>query len=286
MPRVSVLMPAYNSEKYVGAAIESILNQTFTDFEFIIINDGSTDSTAKIVRDYAKRDNRIKFIDNKKNRGIAKIRNQLLDVANGTYIAFQDSDDISLADRLEKQVRYLDTHKNITVVGGGMKTFPQQQLITAPENPKILDFYWANSVFNPTVMIRKSDIDSINLRYDETLQTAEDYDFWTKLVKYYNIHNMPDVLLNYRVLDTSLSHNNPHLDECNKKVQNNILNFLTSNKNTATSLSIKYRILLFGFLPLFKQKYSRIYLFDIIPLLKKRGSVWYLFDFIPLFTKR
>ena len=286
MPRVSVLMPTYNAEKYVSAAIESILNQTFTDFEFIIINDGSTDNTLQIVRDYAKQDKRIKFIDNKKNSGIAKVRNQLLDIAKGTYIAYQDSDDISLPNRLEKQVQYLDTNKNITVVGGGMKTFPRQELMTAPENPKILDFYTANACFNPTVMIRKSDIDSINLRYDETLQTAEDYDFWTKLVKRYNIYNMPDVLINYRVLDTSLSHNNPHLDECNKKVQNNILNFLTSNKNTATSLSIKYRILLFGFLPLFKQKYSRIYVFDIIPLLKKRGSWWYLFDFIPVFTKR
>jgi glycosyltransferase involved in cell wall biosynthesis len=99
-PRISVVMPAYNSERYIGEAIESILNQTFTDFEFIIINDGSMDDTAKIVLQYANKDKRIKFINNKDNRGIVSVLNQGLDLAKGEYIARMDSDDISLPTRL------------------------------------------------------------------------------------------------------------------------------------------------------------------------------------------
>ena len=92
--KVSVLMPAYNVEKYVGEAIESILNQTFKDFEFIIINDGSTDNTPKIIKEYAKKDKRIKFIDNKKNKGFIASLNECLDNATGEYVAKMDSDDI------------------------------------------------------------------------------------------------------------------------------------------------------------------------------------------------
>ena len=102
MPKVSVLMPAYNSEKYIAEAIESILNQTFSDFEFIIINDGSTDKTAEIVNGYARADKRIKFINNKKNQGLIAVLNQGLDLCRGEYIARMDSDDIAINDRLEK----------------------------------------------------------------------------------------------------------------------------------------------------------------------------------------
>ena len=101
-PKVSVLMPAYNVEKYVGAAIESILNQTFSDFEFIIINDGSTDNTAKIIKEYAKKDKRIRFIDNKNNRGVSVSRNMGLDIAQGEYVGFIDADDYVDNDFYEK----------------------------------------------------------------------------------------------------------------------------------------------------------------------------------------
>ena len=100
MPKVSVLMPAYNSEKYIAEAIETILNQTFSDFEFIIINDGSTDKTAEIVNGYARADKRIKFINNNKNQGLIAVLNQGLDLCRGEYIARMDSDDIAINDRL------------------------------------------------------------------------------------------------------------------------------------------------------------------------------------------
>ena len=112
-PCVSVLMPAYNVEKYVGAAIESILNQTFSDFEFIIINDGSTDDTANIIKKYAAQDKRIRFIDNHENRGFIARLNDCLDLARGKYVAKMDSDDISLPERFAKQVDFLNTNPDV-----------------------------------------------------------------------------------------------------------------------------------------------------------------------------
>ena len=286
MPRVSVLMPAYNSEKYIATAIESILNQTFSDFEFIIINDGSTDNTAKIVRQYARRDPRIKFVDNKKNRGISETRNSLLDMATGEYAAYQDSDDVSMPNRLAQQVKFLDSNPEISVVGAAMQAFPIARLIKCPTQPRILDFYFANAVSNPTVMMRMRDIKSAGLRYDTDLSTAEDYDFWFNVIKRFNIYNLPDVLVNYRVLPTSLSHNNPKLDECNAKIRGKILNFLASDEAIRTNLAPTRRLYLFGVLPIFKLKRTRIYLFEIIPLFKRRGRWWWLFDVFPFITQR
>ena len=285
MPRVSVLTPVYNAEKYIGDAIGSILSQTFTDFEFIIINDGSTDNTAKIVRKYAAQDKRIKFIDSKKNLGVSAVRNKLLDFARGEYIAYQDADDISVPNRLETQVKFLDENPDVTVVGGAMLAFPRPELIVVPKNPKIMDFCIANAVSNPTVMFRRADVMAIGLRYNPALRTAEDYDFWVRLVKHYNIHNLPNILVNYRVSGTSLSHNNPEMDKVNAKIRSEIINFLTGDDKVKNILKFKQRISLFGFLPLFKIKYNHIYLFDFIPVLSYRGKYWWLFDIIPLFTK-
>lgn len=280
-PKVSVLMPAYNSEKYIAEAIESILNQTFTDFEFVIINDGSTDNTAKIVKDYAKRDKRIRFIDNKKNQGVAKTRNQLLGLANGEYIAYQDSDDISLPHRLSVQVGFLDKHKDISVLGAVLETFPKTEKIISLPCPKILDFYESNPVPNPVVMFRKNDIEAYGFKYNEEFQTCEDYDFWVRVVRVLKIFNLNDVLYRYRILENSLSHNNPNIKKFDKIIRNKIINYLTDNEMTKLKLSPKYNQYLFGFIPLFRVKQKRIYLFCFIPFLKLRGMWWYLFGIIP-----
>ena len=124
MPKVSVLMPAYNSEAFVAEAIESILNQTYTDFEFIIINDGSTDKTAEIIDEYAKNDSRIKFINNHKNQGLIAVLNQGLDLCTGEYVARMDSDDISMPQRFEKQVQYMDEHQEVGILGTWIDFFP------------------------------------------------------------------------------------------------------------------------------------------------------------------
>ena len=119
MPKVTVLMPVYNGSKYLKAAIDSILSQSFTDFEFLIINDGSTDDSVKIINSY--HDQRIKLIDNKINQGLVAVLNQGLKLAIGEYIARMDSDDFSTCNRLSQQVRFMDKHNDIGVLGSWVK---------------------------------------------------------------------------------------------------------------------------------------------------------------------
>src|SRR3989344_5781814 len=115
--KISVLMPAYNARKYIGEAIESILNQTFKDFEFIIINDCSTDKTKKIIEEYANKDARIKLINNATNLGLTKSLNIGLKEARGEYVARLDADDVALPERLEKQYEFMEKNKETTLVG-------------------------------------------------------------------------------------------------------------------------------------------------------------------------
>jgi glycosyltransferase involved in cell wall biosynthesis len=118
MPKISVIMPVYNTAPYLPAAIESILSQSFTDFEFLIIDDGSTDGSYEVCEKYAEQDERIKLSRNDKNMGISYTRNKLIELANSEYIAPQDSDDISLPHRLELSYEYLQSHLKTAVVSG------------------------------------------------------------------------------------------------------------------------------------------------------------------------
>ena len=121
MPKVSVVMPAYNAEAYIGAAMESILSQSFGDFEFLILNDCSTDGTEAIIQSYD--DPRIVYIKNEKNMGVAATLNKGLAAAQGEYIARMDADDFSLPQRFEKQVAYLDAHPEVVVLGTQVQFF-------------------------------------------------------------------------------------------------------------------------------------------------------------------
>jgi glycosyltransferase involved in cell wall biosynthesis len=233
-PKVSVIMPAYNSEKYIGEAIESILNQTFTDFEFIILNDGSTDNTAKIIKEYAKKDKRIRFINNKKNRGIVGVLNQGLDLATGKYIARMDSDDISLPERFEKQIKYMEQHPECGVLGTWFHMFGNKDYIIT-NRPKILDILkilHGYSVGHPTVMIRKSVIDKYEFRYKNDYKYCEDYELWSRMIFVTEIHNLQEVLLNYRWSGDNISvvHSEKQ-QELTEKVRQNILNKITQDKN-------------------------------------------------------
>ena len=137
-PKVSVLMPVYNTkEEYLREAIESILNQTFTDFEFLILDDDSKNDISEIVQSYS--DKRIHFIQNKQNLGLSGIRNKLMSLASGEYIAWMDSDDISLPSRLEKQVAYLDTHLDVSLVSALYERFPEPLIPKCPERVGIID---------------------------------------------------------------------------------------------------------------------------------------------------
>lgn len=201
VPTVSVIMPAYNAEKYLREAIDSILAQTYTDFEFIIINDGSTDRTREIILSYD--DPRIIYLENEHNSGICITLNRGLDAARGRYIARMDADDISLPQRFAKQVAYLDAHPEVGVLGTDIEVFGEDiatytftQLHTPEECQAGLLF---NSCFaHPTVMMRKTVLDANNLRYNDNFRGLEDYELWWQTSKYTKLNNLAAPLLRYR----------------------------------------------------------------------------------------
>lgn len=205
-PRISVLMPAYNAEKHISQAIESILNQTFKNFEFIIINDGSTDNTVNIINSY--HDNRILLIDNKQNMGLVTVLNQGLKLARGEYIARMDADDISLPDRFMKQIKYMDRHPKVGILGSWFNIFGEK--INRVEKklrlPKLADMIKTSPVGHPTVMLRKKFFDKYHLQYDPVYSHAEDYELWIRAIKYMKIANLPEVLLNYRWTEGNVSY--------------------------------------------------------------------------------
>ncbi len=277
MVKISVIMPAYNAEQYIAQAIESILNQTFTDFEFIIINDGSSDKTAEIIKSY--KDKRINFIDNKKNQGLIAVLNQGLAISNGEYIARMDSDDISLPERFEKQVKYLDAHPEIGVLGTSIIQFgehtKEQEVI---KKPKItyLDIVLCCPVVHPSAMIRKSILDKYNLRYNPDYQHAEDYYLWSQAIKYTNITNLKDVLLKYRYHDKNVSIvYNTTQNKIAQKISDEMIDFLTDIpelKNEIKKLAKKTRFYNTSFLSIHMLKRHPIRWFKLRKALKKGNS--------------
>ena len=208
MPKISVVMPVYNGEKYLKEAIDSILNQTFTDFEFIIIDDGSTDKTEQIIKSYD--DKRILYIKNEKNLGVAESLNKGLDMAQGEYIARMDADDISMPKRFEKQIDFMDVHCEYGVCGTGVIIFQDDEYICQrmfSESHKALrvDLIFGNALAHPTVMIRKSISESVLLRYDEDFEKAEDYELWTRISNNIQIHSIKEPLLKYRIHENQVS---------------------------------------------------------------------------------
>lgn len=227
MPKVSVLMPVYNTkEEYLREAIESILNQTFTDFEFIIINDGSTNNSEEVILSY--NDKRIKYY-RQKNQGIANSLNNGLDVACGEYIARMDSDDISLPTRLEKEVNILDYNSNINIVGAFYEIFPKKNIIITPEVPKYTDLIKSCCIGHPTVMFRQKDFEKYNLRYNPEYK-CEDYELWSRAIRYLSFYNIQEVLLKYRWHEDNLSKPTEAFLMHDRRVKQNMLDFLTNDK--------------------------------------------------------
>ncbi|MBU1160254.1 MAG: glycosyltransferase [Patescibacteria group bacterium] len=201
-PKITVLMPVYNCEKYLNEAIDSILNQTFKDFEFLIINDGSIDKSLEIIKKY--KDNRIKIINNEKNLGIVKTLNRGLKLASGKYIARMDADDISMPERFEKQIEFLEKNTDIVLVGTAFnvinengKLIEKRILPTSPEEIK-KKLIKANILCHPSVMFIKKICSQIGL-YDENWQYVEDYDFYFRVANKFKMANLKQVLFSWRV---------------------------------------------------------------------------------------
>ena len=201
-PKITVLMSVYNGEQHLREAVDSILDQTCQDFEFVIINDASNDRTKEILDSY--QDPKIIIIHNQKNLGLTKSLNIGLKKARGTYVARMDADDISLPNRLKKQEEFLNTHTDTVCVGGetividesgkehGVKKFL--------DNPDLIRFKMtvANQMAHPTVMFRKTTIMK-NGGYDENFKYVQDFELWSKLLRgKYRFSNIPEPILLYR----------------------------------------------------------------------------------------
>lgn len=176
-PKVSVVMLTYQRERILPQAIESILTQTYKDFEFIIINDGSTDNTDDVVKSY--KDKRIRYYKNDKNQGIAYSRNKAADLARGEYVMIMDDDDKSLPERVERQVTFLDENKDITAVAGQITGLPR-----IPENHDniAVGLLQYNNFGNANIMYRREFAKAHKIRYDENLRASEDWDFWVNML--------------------------------------------------------------------------------------------------------
>ncbi len=203
-PKISVIMPVYNAEKYISKAIDSILRQTEGDFELILIDDCGIDNSMDIVRGY--KDKRIRIIQNEKNKGISYSRNKGINVAKGEYIALMDDDDIAPSDRFELEISYMEEHPDIDVVGGISRAIDEKGDIIdyLPGkiicNPKRIyaELLFGDRIANGSAMIRTEFIRTNNLHYKDGFLGMEDYKFWTECAVVGKIANIDRILLYWR----------------------------------------------------------------------------------------
>lgn len=204
-PTLTVVMPVYNGEKNLTEAIDSVLNQTFNDFEFIIIDDGSTDKSLDIIKTYD--DKRIIFINNEKNKGIPYCRNLGLNHAKGEFLAWADCDDLNEPTRFEEQVKFLNKNKEFGICGSSMLRFGMEKYVTPVFNdPELVKatLLFKPSIPNATAMLRLSKIKRFNIKFDESLPIAEDYDFFFRCSLHFPLTNINKILYKNRASETSI----------------------------------------------------------------------------------
>lgn len=201
LPLISVLLPVYNSEKYVKSSIESILNQTYTNFEIIVVDDGSSDNTEAIIKKI--QDKRVNYYKNEKNLTLAPTLNKGLLLCRGKYIARMDADDVSLPERFQKQVDFLEKNPDYLLVGsayyverdGVLKGVRRHVLSYKKLKSKLL---FGNNISHPSVMINRQLLLDSGELYNEAFRYAQDYDLWTRLIINYKMGNLFDPLIIYR----------------------------------------------------------------------------------------
>lgn len=209
-PEISVIMSVFNTpEEYLKKSIESILTQTYKNFEFLIINDGSKDYINKILKNY--NDDRIKIIYNKTNIGLTKSLNIGLKAAKGCYIARMDADDISMRDRLEKQYDYMENNHEIDILGthayilGTKKIIMRRVFHPNQEITRIRMLFYDAGFVHPSVFIRKKFLDNNELLYNEKIKKAQDYDLWVRSLQYGKLSLLTEPLLEYRIHNEQIS---------------------------------------------------------------------------------
>lgn len=242
IPTISVIMPTYNADKYLRESIESILGQTYTDFEFIIINDGSTDQTKQIIESY--QDPRIRLINHNYNQGLVKSLNQGIKLARGQFIARMDADDIASPARFQIQLDYMNSDPQVGVCGSWIKVFGSQNYLwrTPITHERITTkLLFESSIAHPTVMIRKSVFDKYELSYDQAYEYAEDYALWVEMAKHSQLANIPKVLLKYRQHSTQVSKARKQAQtKANEKIKLSLLkNLLKSYTQSEADIHLK-----------------------------------------------
>jgi len=212
-PQVTVLIPVYNREGYVRDAIESVLAQTFTDFELLVIDDGSTDRSCEVVQSY--HDPRMRVVCNETNAGIPKTRNTGIRLARGEYLAFLDSDDWAYPERLAKQVAFLDSHPDYAAVGAWVDWMDEEgrSLRRVKRKPVLPDEIAALRLFQQGIENSASMARIVVLReyeHQEEYDVSEDFDLWARIAAHYQLATLPDVLVRRRMHSGRISEGKAH----------------------------------------------------------------------------
>jgi glycosyltransferase involved in cell wall biosynthesis len=212
-PTISVLLPVYSAERYLRGAIDSILAQTFSDFELLALDDGSTDQSLGILREYESKDIRIRVIS-RENRGLVSSLNELISESRGRYLARMDSDDVCYPKRFERQIEFLESNPNYVVIGGAVLRVNSNGLPIGPILPPCehdqIDGSQTrghSSIWHPTVMMRKDAVLKVG-GYRNDYQHAEDLDLWLRLGEIGKLANLPEVVLRFRLHENSISQKN------------------------------------------------------------------------------
>lgn len=228
--KISVLMPVYNTDPgFLEQAIDSILNQTYPHFELVIYDDGSTrEETIRTLDSYADKDERVRVIHMKENIGVTRARIRLVAEAANDLCAFMDSDDISNPFRFERQIEFFRRHPDVGICGTWFRTFPTEFTVCPVTTPLYLDFLREDCLGNPTVMFNKRMLESFGLVFNINMSAAEDYELYSRAVRYMKIANIPEVLLEYRLRDDSVCHSNlDSIHEADYIIHERMLDFLS-----------------------------------------------------------
>ena len=217
-PKISVIMPVFNAFPFLSESIQSILNQTFSEFELIILNDKSTDESLQIINNFKAIDNRIVLIDKEQNVGPANLRNEGINIAKGDYIALMDADDIAMPNRFEKQLTFLKNNPEIGLCGTWFTFFDAESKTikhSVDSDAIKVSFLHSCNIGNPTVMFKKEVLG--DLKFDNDYVPVEDYDLWSRLLAKTKFYNIPESLLNYRQHNTNIS--KTKVDNVNRSVR-------------------------------------------------------------------
>jgi len=206
-PLITVLMPAYNAAEYLNEAIESIINQTFTDFEFLIIDDGSSDNSIDIIKSY--NDKRIRLIENGENIKLIATLNKGINLSRGKYIARMDSDDISFPERLQKQFEYMESHPDIGALGTAFISFGEnvysETVYPADDFDIRTGMLYKMQLCHPSAIIRKSVLIDNNIIFSFDFPHAEDYEFFYRVSRVSKLANLTDLLYKRRIHNKQVS---------------------------------------------------------------------------------